>query len=93
MIDELGTLGSDAAVQAVAAVAGAASLGAFTVASVIGPPRPCWTRNRCISKQADASACLSCSVYLRASKPALALVRLPEIGEIKRLAALGSTSD
>ena len=55
MLDSIGTLGADSAVQLVAGITGAASLAAFGFASLAGPPRPCWTRNRCMLKWDDAS--------------------------------------
>ena len=92
MLDSIGTLGSDTAVQLVAGVTGAASLAAFGFASLASPPRPCWTRNRCMLKQADQTACQRCSVYLRARVPELALAELPDLGQIRRLTPLGSTA-
>src|SRR3989442_866894 len=55
MLDSIGTLGSDSAVQLVAGLTGAASLAAFGFASLAGPPRPCWTRNRCVLKRDDVT--------------------------------------
>jgi hypothetical protein len=93
MLDSIGTLGSDGAVQLVAGLTGAASLAACGFASLAGPPRPCWTRNRCMLKREDASACLRCTVYARAHLHDLSLQQLPELGEIRRLTVLGSTAD
>jgi len=93
MLDSIGTLGSDSSVQLVAGLTGAASLAAFGFASLAAPPRPCWTRNRCMLKRDDASACQRCTVYARAHFRDLSLRELPELGEIRRLAVLGSTAD
>jgi hypothetical protein len=93
MLDSIGTLGGDSAVQLVAGVTGAASLAAFGFASLAGPPRPCWTRNRCMLKREDVSACQRCTVYARAHFRDLHLQQLPELGEIRRLTVLGSTAD
>jgi hypothetical protein len=93
MLESISVLGGDTAVQVVAGVTGAASLIAFGLASMAAPPRPCWTRNRCLLKSEDASACQRCTVYARARMSNLTLRQLPELGEIRRLTVIGSTSD
>ena len=93
MLDSIGALGGDGAVQLVAGITGAASLAAFGFARLAGPPRPCGTRSRCMIKRDDASACQRCTVYARAHFRDLQLQQLPEVGEIRRLTVIGSTAD
>lgn len=90
MLDSIGALGGDAAIQVVIGLTGAASLVAFGLAHLAGPPRPCWTRNRCMIKRENSGACATCTVYLRSRDASLQLRQLPEIGEIKRLTVIGA---
>jgi hypothetical protein len=90
MFDSIGALSGDTAIQVVAGLTGAASLAAFGLAHLAGPPRPCWTRNRCMIKQENKDACLTCTVYLRNRDADLQLRQLPEIGEVRRLTVIGA---
>jgi hypothetical protein len=92
VLESIGVLGSDVAVQAVAGITGAASLGAFVVAHLASPPSPCWKGKKCMLKAADETACGRCSVYLRTrgQPDELALRGLPELGDIKRIQVIGA---
>jgi len=56
----------------VSLVGAAVALGAMIAAragGLLGPPdAPCWRSQGCVIKDADPSACASCSVYLAARR-------------------------
>ncbi len=90
----LEALSSDLGVQLVAGATGVASAGALFWAAATAAPRPCWTKRRgCLLKAEDVNACASCTVFLRSRLPEYQLRPLPDLGEIRRLNVIGSSTE
>ena len=85
MVEALGTFGF----QLVAGAGAIAGLGTIAIARAsAATPRPCWERrNGCAMRAADAGACRSCAVYMAAHYEELDLHDLPELGEVRSIAA------